>query len=168
MAIEGETENPLFEELLWVHSMIRRDLEIVSDLARAVTAGEDAGAIRERLGELRTNGPLWQLKVNCLHYCRFVHSHHRLEDIALFPTMRRVHFELDPIIDKLEADHREVSALLQRVETACETLVDEDLGGARDELGAALDSLAEILLAHLAFEERSLEAPLGRMKGWSG
>jgi hypothetical protein len=165
---DARSDNPLFNELLWVHSMIRRDLEVVSRLAGAAAEGVDPIEIRAEIAALKTNGPLWQLKVNCLHYCRFVHSHHRMEDVAIFPTLRRVNPELEPVVDRLEADHRAVSVLLDRVEAAAEALVGEGEQAQRDELVAALESLAETLLEHLAFEERSLEATLGRMGSWQG
>jgi hypothetical protein len=66
----------LFEELLWVHSVVRRDLDTVEQLARAVADGMPGELLESELRELKTSGPLWQLKVNCLRYCRFVHSHH--------------------------------------------------------------------------------------------
>jgi hypothetical protein len=160
--------NPLFRELLWVHSMIRRDLETVSELANACAEGADAAEIREGIAELKTNGPLWRLKVNCLHYCRFVESHHHTEDVAVFPTLRRREPDLAPTIDRLESDHRDVAALLERVEAAADALVDRERNDARSELVAALAGLGETLLAHLAFEEESLEAPLARMRTWVG
>ena len=109
-------DGPLLRELKWVHSHIRRDLATVSELSRRVTEGEDADAIRDGIAELQTNGPLWQLRFNCLNYCRFVHSHHNLEDAALFPALRDRDQALGPVIDRLEADHRVVSDLLDEVE----------------------------------------------------
>jgi hypothetical protein len=161
-------DNPLFQELLWVHSMIRRDLDKVRELARDCAAGADAAELREEIANLKTNGPLWQLKVNCLHYCRFVHSHHRAEDVMIFPTLRKADPELEPVVDKLEADHREVAKLLDRVEAAADSLTADEDPERRAELVSALSALATTLLAHLDFEERSLEAPLGRMRSWAG
>jgi iron-sulfur cluster repair protein YtfE (RIC family) len=161
-------DNPLFNELLWVHSMVRRDLAVVSRLAGAAAEGVDPVEIRAELAALKTNGPLWQLKVNCLHYCRFVHSHHRMEDVAIFPTLRRVNPDLNPVIDRLEADHRAVAILLDRVEQAAESLVEGNGQRQRDELVETLEALATTLLEHLAFEERSVAATLGRMRSWQG
>jgi hypothetical protein len=74
----------LFEELLWVHGMVRRDLDTVRRLADECQAGRPAEELADEIRELETNGPLWRLKVNCLRYCRFVHSHHGAEDALLF------------------------------------------------------------------------------------
>src|SRR3954454_11135334 len=87
---ETDRGRAIFEELLWVHSIIRRDLEIVEKLATDVDEGLPGDAVQDALGELKTTGPLWQLKVNCLRYCSHVHAHHGAEDALLFPALRAV------------------------------------------------------------------------------
>ena len=153
----------LYDELLWVHGMIRRDLETVRGLAGAVTNGAPAAEVKGALNNLKTNGPLWKLKVNCLHYCRFVHSHHGAEDAMLFPALRAANPDLAPVVDRLEADHRKVSILLDEVEAACRELDDEEESASRSSLAAALDDLAEHLLEHLGFEEESVEDTMRSM-----
>ena len=146
----------LFDELLWVHGMIRRDLDTVRDLAGAVTNGTPAAEIQAELEELKTNGPLWKLKVNCLHYCRFVHSHHGAEDAMLFPALRAANPDLAPVIDRLEADHRRVSDVLDEVEEAARELSAEAEAESRARVAVALDGLADNLLEHLDFEEENV------------
>src|SRR6266851_1298905 len=99
------------------------------------------------------SGPLWQLRINCLHYCRFVHSHHGVESMLLFPELRRADPALDPVVDKLEADHARVSGLLDDVEAAAGELSAAEDPAARQRLTAALHVLSEDLLAHLQYEE---------------
>ena len=143
----------LFEELLWVHGAIRRDLATCERLAAEVLSGLRAEEARERIESLRTNGPLWQLKVNCLRYCRFVHSHHNAEDALFFPTLRAANPAVGTVIDRLEAEHRSVSDLLDAVEAAADALDGEE-ESARIRLAEGLTNLAEQLLAHLDYEER--------------
>ena len=61
--------------------------------------------IHARLRTLAAASPLWQLRISCLHYCRFVHSHHHAESVLLFPELRRSNPALNPVVDKLQADH---------------------------------------------------------------
>jgi hypothetical protein len=157
-------DNPYFEELLWVHAMIRRDLDSVSKLAGEVAHGMAPTEVRQELADLKTNGPLWQLKVNCLHYCRFVEHHHRLEDRAVFPTLQRIDPDLEPVIDKLETEHRRVATLLEEIEMSAEAL--EHTEAARERVSDGLDRLRGELLEHLDFEEDQLERPLAKMHGW--
>jgi hemerythrin-like domain-containing protein len=145
--------------------MIRRDLETVRRLAVEVGEGLSAEELRDALDDLQANGPLWQLKVNCLRYCRFVHSHHGAEDVLLFPVLRRANPGLAPVVDKLEADHRRVSGLLDDVERAAAALTDSEGDDARSRVTLSLDLLAEQLLVHLDFEERNAGPTLRRLEG---
>ena len=163
---QSAADNPLFAELLWVHSMIRRDLATVTELARDAAADAPPAELRERIADLKAGSILWQLKYGCLRHCRFVHAHHRLEDVALFPRLRRVEPAIEPVVDRLTDEHRQVSRLLDEVEAAAEALGGDDDG--RAVLISALERLGEVLLAHLSFEEQSLEPVLALIGDWSG
>jgi hypothetical protein len=156
----------LVAELKWVHDMIRRDLQTVRQMAADTAAGQPADEIRAGIRSLATSGPLWQLKINCLHYCRLVHSHHGVESMALFPALRRANPELEAVVDKLEADHRSVAALLGDVETAAQALSDGQDPVQRERLTLALRSLSETLLAHLSYEEDQISDTLRTFGGW--
>lgn len=155
-------------ELIWVHDKIRHDLEVVRQLSSSVLNGAPADEVTSEIGRLQTNSPLWKLRVNCLYYCRFVHSHHMLEDIALFPELRRTNPALGPVVDKLEADHRLVSDYLDGIEEAVRDLGHEDTPEARRRIVDGLEGLAEHLLAHLEFEEKEISPTLRQWTQWPG
>jgi Hemerythrin HHE cation binding domain len=155
-------------ELKWVHDMIRRDLRIVRQLASDAAAGRPAGEIAAGIASLAAGGPLWQLRVNCLKYCQFVHHHHQAESVLLFPALRRANPDLGPVVDKLEADHAQVAVLLDDVTGTAGDLADDDTPGARRQLSAALQVLSDVLLAHLAYEEENTAATMRGMSGWPG
>jgi hemerythrin-like domain-containing protein len=154
----------MFAELLWVHSMIRRDLDRVETLAAEVGNGLPGEAVREALDELKTNGPLWQLKVNCLRYCRFVHAHHDAEDRLLFPALRATDASVGPVIDRLEADHARVSDLLDAIEEAARALTESDADAARSRVIAGLQELHGHLLEHLDYEELNAGPTIRRLE----
>jgi hypothetical protein len=161
-------------ELRWVHDMIRRDLLTVRRLAAQAEAGLPAAAVAAGLRTLAATGPLWQLRVNCLQYCRFVHHHHLAESALLFPALRAASPALSPVVDKLEADHARVSVLLDDVTAAAGELSgaagasgDAD-PAARQRLVAALRVLSDELLAHLAYEEENVADTMRGMTGWPG
>jgi hemerythrin superfamily protein len=163
------TDHPgehLVQELLWIHGILRHDLDIVQRLAIEVSDGKAPELVREEIAQLKTKSPLWQLKVNCIYYCRLVHAHHNGEDAHIFPALRRSNPALDPVVDKLEADHRKVSNILDEVETAANDLTRDDCSIARDKLIDALNLLTDHLLAHLAFEEESISPTLRTWKHW--
>jgi Hemerythrin HHE cation binding domain len=152
----------LYEDLLWVHGLLRQDLATVERLAVEVMAGAAAETVVEEVRALETTGPLWRLRASCLHYCRFVHHHHRLEDRALFPELRRINPALGPVVDRLQEDHRQVAGLLEGVESAVDALDGGDTPAARALVAAALEALAGHLLAHLDLEEESVADTLRR------
>lgn len=153
-------------ELLWVHDMIRRDLATVRRMAAEVTAGAPAADITADIRSLAVNGPLWHLKISCLRYCRFVHSHHTLESAMLFPELRRMNPALDAVVDKLEADHASVSGLLDDVSAAAQALGERDEPQVRERLTAALQRLSTDLLAHLSYEEEHISDTLRTWTAW--
>jgi hypothetical protein len=159
--VSASVGEAFLQELLWVHGMIRQDLATVRELAALVAGGLAAGEVEVQLASLAANGPLWALKVNCLHYCRFVHGHHRLEDVALFPALREAEPELAPLVDRLEGDHRRVAEQLDEVEAAVGALNGDE--GERGRVVEALNALADDLLAHLEREEEGIGPALRRM-----
>lgn len=157
------TGEAFFRELLFIHALIRRDLTTVRDLAGRVTNGLPARKVKAELESLEADGLLWQLRLNCLDYCRFVHHHHRLEDVALFPALRRTNPDLGPVVDRLEDDHRKVSDYLDEVEAAADDLQRDDTEQERRRVVGSLENLAEHLLAHLEFEEENAGPTMRRM-----
>jgi hemerythrin-like domain-containing protein len=107
---------------------------------------------------------LWRLRVDCLRHCRFVHGHHNAEDGAFFPELRETNPDINSVIDRLEADHRRVSDDLDAVEAAADALARDESEPARKAVADALQALGEKLLAHLDYEERSLEATVLRVR----
>jgi hypothetical protein len=156
----------LMAELRWVHDMIRRDLRTIRQMAADVAGGLPAEQVQAALESLAASGPLWQLKVNCLQYCRFVHSHHRAESMMLFPALRRANPALNPVVDKLEADHLSVSGLLDEVQDAARALGERETPAVREHLIGALERLSTDLLAHLDYEEENIAGTLGTWSHW--
>ncbi len=75
----------------------------------------------------------------------------------LFPAVRRAAPHLTAAVERLEADHLIVAALLDRIGGLANNLTDRQ---PRLELAAALDELETNLLAHLEFEEAALQPVL--------
>lgn len=156
----------LVRELTWVHSLLRNDLGRLRVLADRVAADATPESIRAEIRELQTTSPLWKLRVNCLAYCRFTHSHHTHEDVSLFPALRAFDPALESVVDRLEADHRLVSDILDRIEAGAERLTDDDTPATRREIIDSLAALAQHLLAHLDYEEDAISPTLRQWSTW--
>ncbi|MFT3834970.1 MAG: hemerythrin domain-containing protein [Micropruina sp.] len=155
-------EQALADQLRWVHDMLRRDLATVRELAQRVTEGAAATEVTAELDALRSRGPLFQLRVNCLSYCQTLGAHHSNEDTTLFPAVRLSAPHLASAVDRLEQDHAVVAALLDRIGGLADALARQQ---ARLELVRTLEELAGHLLEHLDYEERTLEPVFA---SWSG
>jgi ElaB/YqjD/DUF883 family membrane-anchored ribosome-binding protein len=154
----------MYEMLLAVHAGIRRDLELIQEFAAQALDGGNPEELRRQLDELKRDSMLWRLQLNCLRYCSFVHSHHNAEEADFFSELRETNPAINPVIDRLQADHRRVSDDLDAVEAAANHLAEDDGKEARQAVVDTLHALRENLLAHLDFEERGLEATVRRVR----
>lgn len=154
----------LYQALLAVHRMIRRDLSTVERLAAAVLDGLPADGVHEELETLRSNGLLWQFQVSCLRYCGFVHLHHHAEDTEFFDELEQTNPAIRPVVERLRADHRAVSDYLDAVEAATRALSEDDSHHARRAVADALDVLKGHLLAHLEYEELNVAGTARRLR----
>lgn len=71
------------------------------------------------------------------------------------------------VVDKLGADYRKVSDILDAVESAADDLAGQDTPAGRARMVEALNGLGEHLLARLAYEEEAISPTLRQWKGWS-
>ena len=156
----------LLDSLKTIHTHLRHDLAVCRALADQVAAGATPEHTRAQIESLQTSSPLWKLRVNCLYYCRIVHTHHSIEDVMMFPALQQVNPDLGPVVDKLMADHRQVSRLLDEIEASANALVVEDGTSIRVRIVTALGDLATDLLAHLAFEEEALGPTILSLEEW--
>ncbi len=130
---------------------------------REALDGLPAEELREELHEIKRDGLLWQLQVNCLRYCSFVHSHHNAEDGDFFSELRAANPAINPVVDRLQAEHRRVSDELDAVEVAAKALERDDSRQARRAVVDALHALEQNLLAHLDYEELNIESTVIRL-----
>jgi hypothetical protein len=156
----------MFRELLFIHSHLRRDLQTVRRLAEEARDGLSPETILAEIRNLETNSPLWRLKFGCMHYCRFVHTHHTIEDAALFPMVRKHDPSLGSVVDKLEEDHLVVHHITERIAEVVADVASDASGVSRFRLVEALSDLEAHLLQHLDFEEQSLGPLLSTWDQW--
>jgi hemerythrin-like domain-containing protein len=150
------------QHLIDVHDHLRSELATILDLVDQVAAGSvDPGDARSAIHAMTLRQNDWALGAYCQSYCRLVTTHHTLEDISLFPQLRRSDPELAPVVDRLTAEHHVIHEVLDRVDRALVAVVTEPDGMAA--LRAAVDLLSDTLLSHLSYEERELVEPLARL-----
>ena len=154
----------IYELLLGVHAHIRSELGWVERLAAEVVDGLSADVLNQELDALKSKSMLWQFQVSCLRYCRLVHLHHHAEDVEFFDELEQTNPAIGPVVERLRADHRQVSDHLDAVEAAARALTEADSLDARRAVAEALEALRGHLLAHLDYEERSVAATARRLR----
>jgi hypothetical protein len=151
------------QHLIDIHDGLRAELRQVRDLMEQVLGGVTSpGAARSELNRMTMRQNAWTLGTYCQSYCRFVAGHHGLEDRSVFPHLRRGDRRLEPVIDRLEEEHRVIHDVLEDVDAALVDLVRDDGDGGHG-LRRAVDVLTDTLLSHLAYEERELVEPIARL-----
>jgi hemerythrin-like domain-containing protein len=150
------------KHLIDVHDMLRRELTELRELVAQVRAGAlSAGDARSALNEMAMRQNDWTLGAFCSRYCHAVARHHGLEDEAVFPHLARADERLEPVIDRLTAEHLTIHDAIETVDRALVAQIND-----RDEfdgLQSALDLLTDALLSHLSYEEHELVEPLARL-----
>lgn len=146
--------------------MLRGELDQVRSIVDQVRQGQlSAGAARSVINTTTLRQNSWTLGAYCQSYCRIVTAHHTNEDRAIFPHLRRSCPPLAPVLDRLQSEHDVIHDVLEQLDEALVSLVENDGYGAAGrqsmiDLQHAVDLLTDTLLSHLSYEERELAHPL--------
>ncbi|MDO5501859.1 MAG: LLM class flavin-dependent oxidoreductase [Actinomycetia bacterium] len=164
----SERDNAAPQHLLDIHDGLRAELSQLRDVLAQVAQGHaTVGQARSVINTMAMRQNNWTLGGYCQAYCRILTGHHTLEDRSVFPHLRSAEAGLDPVIDRLEAEHVHIHGLVDALDEALVGLVGTDGVGvigaeALTDVQRALDVLTDALLSHLAYEERELIGPLAR------
>jgi hypothetical protein len=146
--------------LVAIHDHLRSELVQIGQAVKQVAAGElQPEAARSLIARMTLRQNHWTLGSFCASYCRIVTIHHAVEDTHMFPNLAGVAPALQPVLDRLEAEHHVIAAVLDRFDRALVDLVREDDGSVQPgtgEIGVLAAELGDILLSHLAYEEDEL------------
>ncbi|WP_250446598.1 LLM class flavin-dependent oxidoreductase [Actinotalea sp. C106] len=154
--------------LVEVHDMLRAELTKVRDVVDQVRAGSlDAGRARSAINAMTMRQNQWTLGAYCASYCRVVTQHHSLEDAQIFPHLRSGEPTLEPVIDRLEAEHHVIHEVLENLDRSLVAVIRQDVEDL-DELQDAVDALTDTLHSHFAYEEAQLVEPLARLGFYPG
>ncbi|MEP6648567.1 MAG: LLM class flavin-dependent oxidoreductase [Lapillicoccus sp.] len=149
------------QHLIDVHDALRSEFSRLRDIVEQVADGRTSvGSARSTINRMSLRQNNWTLGAYCEQYCRIVTGHHTLEDVSVFPHLRRIH-GAGPVLDRLNEEHEVIADLLDHLDRALVGLVaDEDAG--METLQQILDLVTDALLSHLSYEERELLHPLAQ------
>jgi len=156
-------QEAVVQHLVDIHDHLRSELTRIDAVLDEVRRGVlTAGAARSVVHAMSLRQNNWTLGAYCQSYCGFVHGHHSLEDASVFPHLRRADPDVAPVLDRLVEEHVVIHGLLDRVDAALVSLVQDAGLAALDAVEESLRTLGDRLLSHLAYEERELRGPLAR------
>ena len=168
--VASPTARDNHRNLVAIHDHLRSELEQIGQAVNQVATGELApAAARSLIARMTLRQNHWTLGSFCASYCRIVTIHHAVEDTHMFPALSAAAPSLQPVLDRLEAEHLVIAGVLDRFDRALVDLVREDektavpIRGGIDEIGELATELGEILLSHLAYEEDELVDGLALM-----
>ena len=172
--------------LVAIHDHLRGELRQIRSAVEDVASGElDPGAARGLINRMTMRQNRWTLGSFCAAYCRVVAIHHTIEDTHMFPALASDAPGLEPVLERLEAEHEVIAGVLDRFDRALVLLVQEDdedsraplllplsRGSAREftadgpaEIRLLAAELSDLLLSHLGYDEDELEQGLGMLTG---
>lgn len=156
--------------LVAIHDHLRSEMVQILQAVSQVSAGELApGEARSLISRMTVRQNHWTLGSFCASYCRIVTIHHTVEDAHMFPALQELEPSLEPVLERLGAEHEVIADVLDRFDRALVDLVREQDGtgvpGRSDaaEIAALAAELNDLLLSHLAYEEDELADGLARM-----
>lgn len=165
---EARTGSANQQFLVQVHDHLRSELDSILDGLTALDDGGDVGVdYDESIGEARALLQRLTMRQNhfslgafCAAWCRTVATHHTIEDQHMFVGLRAAEPELAPVLDRLEAEHVVVAAMLVEIDEALVALVAGT--GTLVQVHAVARRLGAALRSHLSYEEDQLLPALGR------
>ncbi len=157
------------DHLRQVHDMYRRGLAQVGDVLDQVKSGQlSVGEARGAVHALGVRVTFEQLGTFCGQLCQSVETHHGIEDAHLYPALRASDPALDPVLDRLDLEHRVIHDVLERFDRV---LVAMTYGGAGSGGAAGAEGLPDVhahfehlrglLESHFVYEEDQIGTALG-------
>ena len=117
------------DHLRQVHDMYRRGLAQVGDVLEQVRSGQlSVGEARGAVNALGVRVTFEQLGSFCGQLCQSVETHHSIEDAHLYPALRAADPALDPVLDRLDLEHRVIHDVLERFDRVLVAMAHGDAG----------------------------------------
>ena len=150
------------QHLKMIHDHLRDNMKTLGKLMERAAAGDVTPAEiaaetdnMEMVSNYRRFGNL------CGQYCQIVHTHHSIEDYAIFPALAEQGGVFKAIADRLQAEHVVVHELLMRLVDALNALAGEPTPARFEETKEVYQALERVLLSHLGYEEEAIGDALG-------
>jgi hemerythrin-like domain-containing protein len=137
MANDGNGDGADIRLIQAVHNTFRTGLTRLID----ATAKLEPSALQSSIG------PYWTFYSAILDY------HHHNEDEEDFPMLAGYYPDVQPLVDNLGADHRQMLEVMAKINTAVESFQNTPDVAGRDRINAAAVELRDLFFPHLDRED---------------
>ncbi|MBK8838288.1 MAG: hemerythrin domain-containing protein [Hyphomonadaceae bacterium] len=162
--LEGLTEAQRApgQHLRMVHDHLRDNMKTLGKLiARANAGGVTRVEIEAETDNLAMVSNYRRFGNLCGQHCQIVHTHHSIEDYAIFPALAQQGEAFKAIADRLRAEHVVVHELLERLVDALNALAAEPTATRFENAKTIYHALERVLMSHLGYEEDAIGDALG-------
>lgn len=150
------------QHLKMIHDHLRDNMKTLGKLIdRAKTGGVTPAEIAAETGDLAMVSNFRRFGNLCGQYCQIVHTHHSIEDYAIFPALAEQGGVFKAIADRLQAEHVVVHELLLALVDALNALAGEPTQSNFEDTKEVYQALERVLLSHLGYEEEAMGDALG-------
>ncbi|HEV7276851.1 MAG TPA: hemerythrin domain-containing protein [Devosiaceae bacterium] len=150
------------EHLKMIHDHLRDNMRVLRQLIERAGAGEVSPAeVAEETEDMVMLTNFRRFGNLCGQYCQFVHTHHSIEDQAIFPALSAKGEAFRKVSERLRAEHVVVHELLVRLVGALNALAAEPGPAKFAAAREVYEALERVLLSHLGYEEDEIGDALG-------
>tara|TARA_R110002124_G_scaffold85148_1_gene221066 strand:- start:2322 stop:2882 length:561 start_codon:yes stop_codon:yes gene_type:complete len=150
------------EHLRMIHDHLRDNMKTLGKLIeRAKASSVTPAEIAAETGDLAMVSNFRRFGNLCGQYCQIVHTHHSIEDYAIFPALAEQGPVFKAIAERLQAEHLVVHELLLALVDALNALAGEPTPARFEETKEVYQALERVLLSHLGYEEDAMGDALG-------
>ncbi|ODT47497.1 hemerythrin domain-containing protein [Devosia sp. 63-57] len=150
------------QHLRMIHDHLRDNMVVLGRLIERAGEGKASVAeVKAETADLVMVSNYRRFGTLCGQYCQFVHGHHSIEDVAIFPALADQSPAFKAIADRLQAEHVVVHTLLEKLIDALIALADAPGRDNFDDAVSVFRALETVLLSHLGYEEDAIGDALG-------
>jgi hypothetical protein len=150
------------QHLKMIHDHLRDNMRTLGKLIERAAAGTVTPAeIAAETGDLAMVANYRRFGNLCGQYCQVVHTHHSIEDQAIFPALAEQGPVFKAIAERLQAEHVVVHELLLTLVDALNALAAEPSSSRFEDTRGVYLALERVLLSHLGYEEDAMGDALG-------
>ena len=150
------------QHLKMIHDHLRDNMKTLGTLIERAAAGSVTPAeIAAETDSLAMVSNFRRFGNLCGQYCQIVHTHHSIEDYAMFPALAAQGGVFKAIAERLQAEHGVVHELLLALVDALNALAADPSPSQFEDTREVYLALERVLISHLGYEEDSIGDALG-------